>query len=61
MLMSLDEFVAAVIELDSVSDAYDLFEVKTAEAVRAEVYALSDPDSSEPFRSAMYNLGFVDF
>lgn len=61
MLASLDEFVAAVIELDNITDAYDLFDFNTAESVRAEVYALSDPSSAEPFRSAMISLGFVDF
>lgn len=39
----------------------DLFEDSCTEEVRSQIYALADPESPEPFRSAMIALGFTDY
>ncbi len=40
---------------------YVLFENHTTEDIRTEIYAHADKDSTEPFRSAMHNLGFTTY
>jgi hypothetical protein len=60
MVSSIDEFVAKVRE-QGIDAAYDIFEDGTLEEVRGEIYNLADSGSPEPFRSAMINLGFIDY
>ena len=61
LFITLEDFVGAVQELDRVSDAYYLFEDRCSEALRGEIYSFADADATEPFRSAMYNLGFTSY
>lgn len=64
MITTLQQFVDKANELQSrgrIGDMHDVFEEDTSEDVRDQVYDLSDPDTPEPFRSAMINLGFVNF
>lgn len=39
----------------------DIFEDETPDGVRDLIYSLANPDSPEPFRSAMINIGFTDY
>ena len=41
-------------------EIYKLFEFNCSDAVKTDVYMWADLKSSEPFRSAMYNLGFTN-
>jgi hypothetical protein len=40
---------------------YEMFEFNCNDTVRTEVYFWADLTSPEPFRSAMYNLGFTNY
>lgn len=60
-IATFDSFVNCVTNLEDISDAYDLFEFECTDSVRDQVYAFADVDSPEPFRSAMYNLGFKNY
>lgn len=60
MIKTLDEFVKFC-KTASNDDIYDAFEFDTTDEVRDQVYELASPDANEPFRSAMYNLGFVNY
>lgn len=40
---------------------YHLFEDLCTEELRNQIYSLADDDTPEPFRSAMYNMGFPDY
>lgn len=60
-ILTFENFLNCVNSLDHISDAYDVFEFECTDAVRDQVYAFADKDSSEPFRSAMYNLGFKSY
>lgn len=40
---------------------YELFEDGCTQQLRNQIYSLADPDTPEPFRSAMINIGFPDF
>jgi hypothetical protein len=56
MYTTLVQFVTAVNMLDDVSDAYDVFEFKSSNALRDLIYTLA-----EPFRSAMHTMGFTNY
>jgi hypothetical protein len=58
MLNTLNEFIAKVESLSNISDASDVFEFECADELRDYIYTFSDPNSVEPFRNAMHNLGF---
>lgn len=60
MLDSITEFVTTCKTLDN-DGIYDLFECECSDRLRDEIYALADPDSPEPFRNAMLQLGFADY
>lgn len=60
-ILTFENFLNRVNSLDHISDAYDVFEFECTDSVRDQVYAFADVDSPEPFRSAMYNLGFKDY
>lgn len=60
-IVTFDSFVNRVANLADISDAYDLFEFECTDSVRDQVYSFADKDSPEPFRSAMYNLGFKTY
>lgn len=61
MLATMREFVLAVESLQNISDVYDLFEDECTETLRELIFSFSDTNSPEPFRSAMYNLGFTEY
>jgi hypothetical protein len=60
MLNTIKDFVIRVTELDSVHDAYYVFEDECTDALRDRIYRLADL-SVEPFRAAMHELGFTDY
>lgn len=60
LLSDLSDFIEACKTLDNY-DIFDLFEDGCTEELRELIYSFGDPDCYEPFRDAMYNLGFVDF
>lgn len=45
----------------NIQDSYDVFEYECTDEVRDYVLGFADDNSPEPFRSAMYNLGFKDY
>ena len=61
MLATIREFVLAVENLQRISDAHYLFEDECTENLRELIFSFSDADTPEPFRSAMYNLGFTEY
>lgn len=60
MIETLEQFVAFCKTAND-DEIFEAFEDRCSEDVREEVYAHSDPDNIEPFRNAMFNLGFVDY
>lgn len=56
-----DEFVELCKNATNDERFYMFEEGPCTEELKCEIYALADPDSSEPFRSAMNNLGFSDY
>jgi hypothetical protein len=60
MLNTIKDFVMRVNELDSVHDAYYVFEEECSDALRDRIYRIAE-GSAEPFRSAMIELGFTDY
>ena len=58
MLETIKDFVLRVNELDSVHDAYYVFEGECSKDLRKMIYTFADPESPEPFREAMWELGF---
>jgi hypothetical protein len=61
-IATLRDFIVFAIACNGDSDAiYDAFEFSCTQEVCDVVYSLADPESPEPFRSAMVNIGFVDF
>ena len=60
MITTLAQFIQQC-EVSTNYEIYKLFEFKTSEEVRNDVYMWADPTSPEPFRSAMYNLGFTNY
>lgn len=61
MLNTIPKFVQRCGELDEITDAYYVFEGECTDELRDRIYSLADRDSTEPFRSAMIQLGFVDY
>lgn len=61
MLNTVIAFVYRCMDLKDVSDAYYVFEGECTDALRDEIYEFADHRSNEPFRSAMHNLGFVNY
>jgi len=60
MVTTLAEFIQKC-EVSTNDQIYDMFEFNCSDKVRAEVYFFANPTSPEPFRSAMYNLGFTEY
>ena len=60
MITTIAEFIQQC-EVSTNDQIYDLFESNCSDKVRNEVYFFADLTSPEPFRSAMYNLGFTDY
>lgn len=56
MISTIAEFVAHARTLDA-DGIYDLIEYDIPDALRDEILGLADPESPEPFRSAMGALG----
>lgn len=61
MVKTLRDFILRIESLDHVSDAYYVFEEECTENVRQQLWLLADIDSKEPFRSAMINMGYVNY
>ena len=61
MINSVAEFIERVAALTYIQAAYDVFEYEVTEDVRGDIYAMADPASPEPFRSAMHNIGFTHY
>lgn len=61
MLNTVLDFVVRCTELEDVSDAYYVFEGECSDALRGLILNFADHRSSEPFRSAMLNLGFANY
>ena len=61
MLNTLREFVRAVDALSDISTAYYVFEDDCSDELRDLIYKLADPETPEPFRSAMFNMGYTDY
>ena len=61
MLETIKDFVLRVNELDSIHDAYYVFEGECSEDLCNTIYSFADPKSPEPFRAAMWELGFRDY
>jgi len=60
MITSIVEFIQQC-EVSTNDEIYKLFEFNCTDQVRDDVYMWANPKSPEPFRSAMYNLGFTDY
>jgi hypothetical protein len=60
MLATIRDFVIRVTELDSIHDAYYVFEEECTDALRDRIYGLAE-GSAEPFRAAMHELGFTAY
>jgi hypothetical protein len=61
MLNSINAFICRCVELDDISDAYDVFEDECTAWLRKEIYKFAEASSPEPFRSAMNRLGFEEY
>ncbi len=60
MIATIKDFVMRVTELDSIHDAYYVFEEECSDALRDRIYRIAE-GSVEPFRAAMHELGFTDY
>jgi hypothetical protein len=60
MITSIVEFIRQC-EVSTNDQIYELFEFNCSEDLRDLIYDFANPTSPEPFRSAMYNLGFTDY
>ena len=60
MIDTLAEFIQRC-ETATNDEIYEMFEFESSDKVRTEVLFFADPSSPEPFRSAMYNIGFTDY
>ena len=60
MIATIKDFVIRVTELDSIQDAYYVFEEEITAELRYQIYDLAG-DRAEPFRAAMHLLGFTDY
>lgn len=61
LVSNLRTFILLVIANYDQQYIYELFEDGCTQRLRDQIYSLADPDTPEPFRSAMYNMGFVDY
>lgn len=61
MINNIYDFRQRIESLDSIHDAYYVFEEEITDRLRDLIYEIADEGSSEPFRSAMHNLGFTDY
>ena len=59
MIKTVSNFVKACETLDN-DGIYALFENQTSVQTKSDIYSHADTGSSEPFRSAMQNLG-IDY
>lgn len=60
LIRTVKEFVAAVNELEEISDAYSVFETRCTEELKHRIYLLGDT-SPEPFRASMWALGYQNY
>ena len=60
MITTLDQFVAFC-KTATNDEIYEAFEDNCSDDVREQVYAHSNPESPEPFRNAMFSLGFTEY
>lgn len=63
---TIDEFKARVTDilakepqLQAVHHIYAIFNDEISDELRGEIYAYGDNDSPEPFREAMFKMGFT--
>lgn len=61
MINTLEQFIERCQSLKQIHKAYDLFEFESTDELRGTVYLFADPQSPEPFRSAMHSLGFTAY
>lgn len=61
MIATIKQFVLMCTAFPSSDEQYDLFENGCSASLRAQIYALADVNSPEPFRSAMNNIGFTEY
>ena len=62
-ITTFEQFIHAAIALpaDRIHEMADVFEFNTSEEVREQIYCIATEGSAEPFRSAMINLGFINY
>jgi len=60
MVKNIAEFIQRC-EVSTNEQIYEMFEFECSDEVRTDVYFWANPTSPEPFRSAMYNLGFTEY
>jgi hypothetical protein len=60
MLNDIVEFISKC-EVSTNTQIYNLFEGQCSSELRELIYNFADPTSPEPLRSAMYNLGFINY
>lgn len=60
MIDTLAEFIQRC-ETATNDQIYEMFEFEASDKVRTEVMFFADFNSAEPFRSAMYNIGFTEY
>ena len=60
MITNLAQFIVRC-EVSTNDQIYEMFEFECSDEVRTDVYFLADPESPEPFRSAMHNIGFTEY
>ena len=60
MLTNIVEFIRKC-EVSTNIEIYNLFEFECSDELRDLIYDFANPKSPEPFRSAMYNLGFTNY
>ena len=60
MITTLAQFIQQC-EVSTNAQIYEMFEFNCNDTVRTEVYFWADLTRPEPFRSAMYNLGFTNY
>jgi hypothetical protein len=60
MITTFEQFIAFC-QTASNDEIYEAFEDNCTDDVRDEVYSYANPGNPEPFRNAMFNLGFVNY
>ena len=61
MINTIKDFCVRINELDQIDNTYFVFEDDCTEQLRDQIYNLVDDSNSEPFRDAMYHLGFINY